>query len=346
MKLSQKAGIFGVLVAALWIVSLCTSCIREDRDDCPGDSDGIRIHFRYTYNMTESNAFGNEADKVAVWVFGENGKLVTFQEEEGEHIVNGFSLALPSLPVGKYTFVAWAKSLDEEGELAQFAFPKLVAGESVLNDLTAYLNRNEDNVCCTRLNGLLSGTMKAEVKGSGEEEFTINMLKCTNTLRVILMPVHSEQQLKLEDYSFVIDGKNGWLDYKADPYRNGDITYKPYYQEELKAPDAEVLADNGEGETIDNAVVAELNTSRFMYEQAPRFRIVNNRTGKNVLDINLTWFLSLQAVGEHREEWSNQEYLDRQDTYAITFFIDGDTFLQSRIIVNGWVVSLEDVSLG
>lgn len=345
MKRSQKVGMWSMLAAAFWIL-LCTSCIREDRDDCPATvGNGVKVNFRYTYNVAENDAFGKEADGVCVWIFDEDGKFLSMQKDEGDHIINGYTMPMPSLPVGKYKLVAWAKSMDHDGELSEFAFPELTAGQSVIGDLTAYLNRDENNVCSTRLNGLLSGTLDVEIKGTDEEEFTIDMMKCTNTLRVILMPARAGQTLHQEDYSFVIDGKNGWLDYKADPYGQGEVTYKPYYQELLQ--DETVVGKSRVGDAeINHAVVAELNTSRMMAEQGPRLRIVNNRTGKDVLDINLTWFLSLQAVGEHRAEWDDQEYLDRQDTYAVTFFVDGDTFLQNYIIVNGWVVSLEDVSLG
>lgn len=55
--------------------------------------------------------------------------------------------------------------------------------------------------------------------------------------------------------------------------------------------------------------------------------------------------LSLQGIGEHRTEWSNQEYLDRQDYYNLNFFVQGNVFMMSKIVVNGWVISLNDVHL-
>lgn len=55
--------------------------------------------------------------------------------------------------------------------------------------------------------------------------------------------------------------------------------------------------------------------------------------------------LSLQGIGQHRTEWSNQEYLDRQDYYNLNFFVQGNVFMMSKIVVNGWVVSLSDMHL-
>ena len=93
------------------------------------------------------------------------------------------------------------------------------------------------------------------------------------------------------------------------------------------------------------AVVADLNTSRLLGDASPRLIITDKKKGKVLLNLNLTWFLSLQGIGEHRAEWSDQEYLDRQDYYNLTFFVQGDVFMTGKIVVNGWVVSLNDVHL-
>lgn len=341
MKKSRKTGIYWGLLSTLAALSL-TSCIKEDRDDCvtepPVTESSVTLQFRYTYNVTEGDAFGREADRVQVWLFDENGNYLSTQQEENENINNGFTMDMSDLAPGTYTFVAWAQETDNQDNLSNFTFPELTAGTSTLTDLHARLNR-EENICHTELNGLLCGTVEGEVTG-GEDVFTVDMMKCTNKLRIILMPYRAGQQLQAEDYHFVIDGHNGWLDYKGDTYEEDPLAYEPYLQELSTASDSETT----EGE-INHAVVAELNTSRMMYDQSPRLRILNNDTGETLLDLNLTWFLSLQAIGEHRSEWSDQEYLDRQDEFAMTFFIDGDTFLMSRIIVNDWVLSLENVDL-
>ena len=41
--------------------------------------------------------------------------------------------------------------------------------------------------------------------------------------------------------------------------------------------------------------------------------ITDTESGNRVMDIDLTWFLTLQAIGERHQDWSDQEYLDRQD---------------------------------
>ena len=206
MKKSRKLGMYLGLLCTFALLAM-TSCIKEDRDDCVTEQAGVTLRFRYTYNVTEGDAFGREADRVQVWIFDEGGKLLSQLKEEGEYIDNGFEMNIPDLGVGKYTFVAWAQETDSNDALSNFTFPELQAGTSTLTDLHARLNR-EENICRTELNGLLCGTVDGEVTG-GKDVFTVDMMKCTNKVRIVLMPYRAGQQLHAEDYHFVIDGHNG-----------------------------------------------------------------------------------------------------------------------------------------
>lgn len=325
-RMKYISGIFLFMIVAL------TSCVYDDQSDCTLD-----LTFRYVYNMQNADGFAHEVDKADVYVFDETDHLVgqySAEVKEGQDC----TMQLP-LPVqGKYTFVAWAYSADEKDELANFEIP--AAEECImLDDLTARLRRMA-NRADHKLNSLLNGTLEAEVSGLNRH-LTIDMMKCTNALRVILMPSRAGQTLASEDFDIHIEGRNGWLAYDASTYQEDTVNYYPYYQK-LEQKGSETSAETDE---IDNAVVADLNTSRIIYGSNPRLVIRNNKAGRKILDIDLAWFLSLQAIGEHRGEWGNQEYLDRQDEYAMTFFIDGDIWMRTRIIVNGWVLSLEETEL-
>ena len=107
MKKSRKTGIYWGLLSTLAALSL-TSCIKEDRDDCvtepPVTESSVTLQFRYTYNVTEGDAFGREADRVQVWVFDENGNYLSTQQEENENINNGFTMDMSDLAPGTYTF--------------------------------------------------------------------------------------------------------------------------------------------------------------------------------------------------------------------------------------------------
>ena len=319
-----------VLSFVLAMMSM-TSCIHDNQDDCTLD-----LSFRYVYNMQNTDGFAHEVDVVDVYVFDNNnhfvGQYATSVAEDKD-----CTMHIPLPTPGKYTFVAWARSMDETDDLANFEIP---ASEkcNAKEDLTARL-RQVNGRADHKLNSLLNGTLEAEVSGANRH-LTIDMMKCTNALRVILMPSRAGQTFVSEDFDIHIEGNNGWLAYDASTYQVDPVIYYPYYQKlEQKS------SGNAEGAEIDNAVVADLNTSRILYGTNPRLVIRNTKMEREILNIDLAWFLTLQAIGEHKGEWGNQEYLDRQDEYAMTFFIDGDTWMKTHIIVNGWVLSLEETEL-
>lgn len=315
----------------LFMLATMSSCVYDNQSDCTLD-----LTFRYVYNMQNADGFAHEVDEADVCVFDDTGHLVgqyVTGVTEGQDCTMRFPLPAP----GKYTFVAWARSMEEKDELAHFEMPAL--GEcTMLEDLTAHLRRTADRAD-HKLNSLLNGTLEAEVSGVNRH-LTIDMMKCTHAIRVILMPSRAGQTLASEDFDIHIEGRNGWLAYDASPYQVDPVNYYPYYQKLEQKNNGKV----GEAE-IDNAVVADLNTSRIMYGSNPRLVIRNSKFARELLNIDLAWFLSLQAIGEHKGEWGNQEYLDRQDEYAMTFFIDGNTWMKTHIIVNGWALSLEDTEL-
>ena len=76
-------------------------------------------------------------------------------------------------------------------------------------------------------------------------------------------------------------------------------------------------------------MTADFNTSRILDGSNARLVVRNASSGREILNINLPW--------------TNQEYLDRQDEYSMTFFIDGATWMETKIVVNGWVLSLQDI---
>lgn len=323
----------GLVILIGW---MCQACIKDDMSHC-----GLNIRFRYTYNITEADAFSQEADWVRLWVYDDRNRLVSQYQAEGIRGTEDFILRIPYFPEGSYSFVAWAGSSDKTGEHSNFKIPDVAAG-SPKEELTARLPRHEDGISRTPFNALLNAAQEVEVTGV-LQDLDIDMMKCTHTMRVILMPIDGAQTIEPAAYEFSIKDCNGWLAYNAEPYREDPVTYMPYYQEAI----SDATNSKSETVTVSSAIVAELNTSRLIAKDKPRLIVRDAANGKVVMDIDLAWLLSLQAIGEHQAEWSNQEYLDRQDEFALTFFVDTDkgTWMQTHIIVNGWVLSLENIEL-
>jgi phosphoglycerate dehydrogenase-like enzyme len=54
---------------------------------------------------------------------------------------------------------------------------------------------------------------------------------------------------------------------------------------------------------------------------------------------------ALLVKGYYREGMSNQEYLDRQDEYTLTFFLDEGVWLDAYILINSWRVVVNNTEL-
>ena len=315
------------------VIMAMSSCIKDNQDDC-----GLSVRFQYTYNIKDADVFPTEVKSVNLWLFDQDGKLLDMFQDSKDHFGSGYEKTFTGLKAGKYTLVCFTRD-QEEADSKSFILPKLTVGVSTLKDLNIRLNRNADNTCNSEIEGLYNGTLDVDYSGH-PQTVTVNLMKMTKRFRVIIMPYTTTDSLSADDFSLTVKDAAGWLDYKGDQYQTDSITYVPYSMETVSDPSATSPDD-----PATHAVVADMSTSRLFYDTNPRLVLKDKRSDKVILNLNLTWFLSLQDIGEHRSGWSDQEYLDRQDFYAVTFFVQEDIFMKTKVIVNGWTISLDDVDL-
>ena len=328
----MKTKAFGVLAATILALSMTASCIKDDRSDC-----FLSVRFRYAYNVKEADAFPAEVREIELYIFDAEGKFVERFQDRSSGFSEDYRMRIPSLEAGSYTFVALGRNRPVDDFSKEFEFSGVDSDGAGLSDLLMHLN-NKGGVCDREIAALYDGTCEVSLK-DGAQQVTVEMKKLTNKFRIIIMP-YDGVGLSAEEFDISIESNATRMDYKGDPYEDYSLKYLPYMQETLYS-----IAGLDGGE-VSGAVVADLNTSRLMYTYKPTLVIRRIGDGGEVLRVNLSWILSLQGIAEHRSEWSNQEYLDRQDYYSLTFFLDGGLFMKSRIIINGWILSLSDVTLG
>ena len=74
-------------------------------------------------------------------------------------------------------------------------------------------------------------------------------------------------------------------------------------------------------------------------------KVIRNReTGEDVFRIPVADY-ALLVKGYYREKMGDQEYLDRQDEYTMTFFLDGGEWVSSVIYINSWKVVIDNTGL-
>ena len=90
--------------------------------------------------------------------------------------------------------------------------------------------------------------------------------------------------------------------------------------------------------------MAELTVGRLVKGRRPILNVYNTH-GVRVISIPLIDY-ALLIKGHYNSTMSDQEYMDRQDEYNMTFFLDKeDRWVSSSILINSWRVILDDIDI-
>ncbi len=334
MNKTLLTGKIGLLIAMLAV--LFTSCdnnvIFDDEGDC---SVHYKIKFKYDKNMKFADAFAKEVTSVALYVFDADGNLVYQGNESGEALADeNYSMPVELKP-GKYEMLAWCGV----GNGEYFTVSQAELGVTSKEELKCKLNRT-NGIVDKELTALFHGEQEITIGDEpGIHYETLSLTKNTNTVRILL------QQLSGNDvdpslFSFEIQDYNGYMAHDNSLLEDELITYKPW---SITTGTADVNADiHSRAAASVGVAIAELTTARLVEGENPILVVRNLAEDKVVLSIPLIDY-ALLVKGNYNKNMSAQEYLDRQDEYNLTFFLDesGD-WISSSIIINSWRVVLKN----
>lgn len=329
----------------LWMVGiLAASCetIYEDEGDC---TTYFRVKFTYDMNMNFADAFAHNVKSVTLYIFDGEGKLVDTQSESGSVLAKDDYVMNLGIEPGTYTLVAWAEGW-ETG--STFTYPIMQPTVHSLHDLTCRINREYDegnaayidNDLTPLFHGIAQNIELAELLDGGEHIIPMNLTKNTHNVRVMLQHLSGED-IHADDFTYTIDDANGHMNYNNSLLDDEPLTYRAWatYEGTASLPDSD---ETRNAQTSVSVAIAELTTGRLMADQEP-ILTVRNRKGGTVLSIPLVDY-ALLVKGHYNRNMSDQEYLDRQSEYNLTFFLDEDNrWVNSSIIINSWHVVLQDV---
>ena len=354
-----------------------SSCIKEDMDDCPPAISKVALQFDYTYNVKQADAFAAEVKNINVYAFDENGKFFDSYIESREKFETGHTMEITGLKDGKYTFVCLARdrqvmSRAEDDEM-EFSFASLTPGVSTIDDLTERMGKDNGEEIKNDKEFAALYTAKTQVdfqrlNQNGNEgtvvTSTLSLMKCTKTYRIVLLPYENDQaDFKPENFDVRIEGSAAWLDHNGEKVKNEGITYLPYNMERRANYDGAHTEVNEE--PVDQALIYDLSSSRMFERQSDRRSVRDGDKSKyddkriiitdlrdkdhpiELFNHSLPWFLAL--CGEKvNQNWSDQEYLDREDHYVLMFYVSDkrDYNMITKVNVNGWNVNLKDTELG
>jgi len=197
----------------------------------------------------------------------------------------------------------------------------------------------------SKLSSLWHGevTKQSFTRAATQQVVTVPLVKNTNTIRVILQQMDGVT-VDVDKFEFTITDDNGLMNYDNKLISDETLTYYPYYRAQGgKSARAEGDGAAAEDDNI-SVAIAQITVGRLVEENNPKLTITNTETGETVLSIPLVKYLLLTEAEGH--DMTNQEYLDRQDEYNMTFFLDESMkWINTRIIINDWVVRFNDMNM-
>ena len=359
-----------IALAGVSMLSSCDEMVFDDADNCV---QGVAIRFIYDYHMEPgANSFPANVDCVSLFIFDKEGNYLGHQYETSEQLKDeNYTMPL-DLEYGDYHLVAYGGLTCDNPSFTinhdRFTKTQTISHK---NDIEVTLPLNDSNISESKLHdieertgGLFYGTLDITVtKEDVRQEYrvvTLNMMKDTNNIQVILQEISDPSQMDYKDYEFTLiddnfklDGYNNLISVATDDYQP---VYKPYHYENRMMGYVEYNNRDGALNTEDNTkpvqvACVEFSTSRLLHENAgsARLLIKNKPTradeeGSTIIDIPFITYL--EAVRGYGQNWikSDQEFLDRQSHWTMMFFLQNGRWINTRISVNAWTVRLNTAS--
>lgn len=298
--------------------------------DYQGDCEPrYRATFVFDYNMLEADAFASQVGAVNLTATNvETGQTYGPWVLTNEQLRQaGYEMTLPLTP-GRYEFQCWAGDgvIDE----SQFSIDAKTR--------SCAINASEDGTVMAEngLKPLFHGIVTAVLPDAeGLHTVTVPLVKNTNYLSVTLVKLwDGGQEMSAGDYDVTITSTNGEMG-RDNSLLGGKRIYKPFM----------TTAHQVESKTDGEGIMAELVTGRIMARGDDRLEVKKAVTGESILSLPLSRFLT--AVKPHYNKvYEDQEYLDRQDSHALVFFMKSPYEWQNAYIyVNSWKVVLQNTEL-
>ena len=325
----------------LFFAGSLASCnvLTEEEKDC-----ALYVRFKYDMNMNFADAFQNAVNSVTLYAF-KDGVLAYQRTEEGELLKqNGYRMRIDEIPYRekhKYDYITWAGEPDNES----FTIPVLTVGKSTKEDLFCQLNRAGNGVVSDDLEDLFHGMTNGQdysrsASSAAGDEVVIPLTKNTNNIRIVLQHL-SGKPVDVNKLNFTITDKNGLMNYDNMLLGEDVITYKAWH----KAQGSAGIGEQQEGVITEvNLALADLTVARLMADEEP-ILVVTNDEEEMVIRIPLVDYALLYKRLRY-EDMPDQEFLDRQDEYNMTFFLDENyRWINQFIYINSWKVVLQESEL-
>lgn len=316
------------LCISFLVASALTGCIKEDFSECPNE---YELKIIFDRNMLFADAFAAQVKSVDIKVFNsETGREVYAFSDKGEALKEeDYKISLPIAP-GSYDILCWGGMA--EGNSFRHADP----AANLLECHNVLLN-TENGISNRRLNNLYHGLSRNIVftdnnnSGSMETQTTtIYLTKNTNRINILLHNLDGSE-LHESDFTFSITSHNAEMAFDNSLSAGKVVKYLPWHISPI------IHETNGADSAVQSAVAAEMSVGRLIAKADSRLDVYRTSDGERIISIPLEDNLLLYK-GEYHSSMTDQEYLDRQNDYTITFILDKNNNWDkaAMIYINNW----------
>lgn len=286
------------LIHIICVIILFSSCdwVNDDLSDCPT---GTWLRISYTYNIMDVEAVSSQVSDITILAFDENDKYLDRLDVDSITLHQGYCMVRVPFSEETHHLLVWGGTSG-----ANYRFAHLKTSETTRKSLLLSLVCDPENQHNGRLNALFYSSLENIKISQDYQVLTAHLVKNTNYFSCTLQN-ETNRPLNQEDFDFILESANGIIDYTNTPSGN-PVHYHPYRQEST------VLSEQIP------IIHARLNTLRIMKGDQTILSIKHRPSGTNILRIPITQYLLLSKF---YDEMGDQEYLDRQDSYRLLFFI-------------------------
>ena len=349
-----------IVMACAW-AALFSSCdnsfIYDDEGDC---SVKYRVRFVYDMNLKWADAFASEVTSVNLYAFDSDGVFYKEFTASGEALKQpGFYIEL-DIPAGDYQLVAWCGLVNPDAKKESFSVTRPMPGVTTLDDFICSLNtiktksgEEEGPVSDSRLYFLYHGNMAVNLPDTQDGEtyyYTMPLVKDTNHIRIILQELASDEDMNPADYDITIEAADGLMAYNNNLLPSPVITYKPWSQVQDEVGVGRVDVANGSIKYV-KGIVADLSVARMMdYMEDSFVLVIRNANSKELIaSIPIVKYALLSKKYyeiAYNHTMTNQDLLDREDEYVMTFFLEKGKWMDAYIDILQWRIVSDDYEIG
>lgn len=352
-------------VALAFVVASC-EWVKDDLPECPPSD--LRVGFKYDYHMFGGDVFSEHVGALYVYLFDRNDRFLSLHTETDPEVLGrrDYEMVFQDLAPDRYRLVtvAFQKSCEEMYKTpgAKFRLPDMQPGDP-LGQLEVTLDRKQfggdasyvvnehmplDTLWMNRTENIVETELQTTVRT------TVDLMRHTKHLTVTLRQLEDPARITCHDFDIRVTDDNGSMPHDClIPEGNAEmLTYTPH-----TVWDSEYIVNTTRATELHRAAHADMNLARLIYhtETAKNAsltiwkRNANRETGTTDEPVVRVDLPDLLVSGRNSAEqtFSPQEYLDREHTYKLDFFLVGDTWSHINVTIGtlSWVVRRQSTDL-